>query len=456
MTDSKDNNPDKKSIPNLKTLPGKFHNHAPAAQEKRKSKDCHYNIAKSMAGEKWGWHDFPVKLHCWQDHMGVRIPYEETAGGIVRKIADDRLHYLIAKYWRDVLITGENPIVLGTLTAKDLRATRDLWLGIAKARKDKFLTLGWKSETRPAHHKVAFDPTPGPFPLFKELMDRTSNAETFKAWVGSLFDEKSQRQQYAWLYGTGGNGKSAMVRVLMNALGPVAAFENPPTRDAKHWTVGLSNKRLVVFPDCNNVGFVTSGEFKQLTGEDPVRMEPKGKAVYYETLDAKFLIISNDRPRISSAKADMRRVLFFSVAELSDANKVDRYEERLAAEAPAFLSACWQAYLDTTGGNPRHEFVVADAAEIKSVAEDTEHEHEAFALGSIDLIEYPSTTPHNARKFIEASIMLEIMTKAGFKSEYERRKLREYLERKCGIIRTKVKTDGKMRLVYLNCKKLPL
>lgn len=455
MTDREDPKVDKKSTPELIALPGGAEPAKKKPQEKRKFRDIHYQVASAMAGRPLGWHPFPVKLHRWTDHAGISVPYAENSAGIVKKVSDDGLHHLIATYWDHTLTAGDRPVFLGPLAAKDLADIRKTWLGIAKPVKTKFLTLGWRSEPRTALHKVDFDPAPGDTPLFDELMSRTSNSTTLMAWIGSLFDEHSQRQQYAWIYGAGGNGKSALVRVLLSLMGPVGASENPPTRDAKHWTCGLSNKRLVVFPDCNNVKFVTTGDFKQLTGEDPVRMEPKGKPAYYEIIDAKFLIISNDRPGIFSTKADLRRVLFFSIGDVPDAARVDRYESRLMAEGPAILSKCWETYLKVSNGNSRHEFVAEDQNEVNALVEDNEHELEAFVNGKLNVVSYSFDTPNNARKYVEAHKMIELMIDSGFKSEYERRKLREYMERKHGIIRTKVRVGESMVLVYLNCKTAP-
>ncbi len=456
MTDKEDPTGPKKS--SLTALPGGATAPAPEKQpqEKFKSKDIHYNIAKAMAGERWGWQPFPLKLYRWTDHMGESVPYAENRNGIVRKVSKDALHHMVAVYWRDVLTAGDRPMFLGTLSAQDLDKTRKLWLGVSKPHKDKFLTLGWHSEPRPALHKMAFDPIPGASlddcPLFSELMTRTSNRQTLMAWIGSLFDEHSQRQQYAWIYGGGGNGKSALVRVLLNALGPVGASENPPTRDAKHWTVSLSNKRLVVFPDCNNVAFVGSGEFKQLTGEDPVRMEPKGQPVYYETLDAKFMVISNERPIIQSTRADLRRVLFFSVGDLPDAARVENYESQLAAEAPAFLSVCWEVYQTVSGGNSRYEFIAGDQTEINEVVDNAEHEHESFVDGRIIRDVFSTTDSLQSKNYVLAERMKQLMSYSGFRTEYERRKLRDFMERKYSIKRKKVWIDGASRLVYINCR----
>ncbi len=455
MTDTTDTKTDKKSSPDLKAITGGAEP-APKQkpQEKRKRRDIHYQIASAMAGKPFGWHPFPVKLHRWTDHMGVSVPYAENKAGIVKKASDDALRHLIATYWDDTLTVGDRPVFLGTLAAEDMDKARKTWLAIAKPVKAKFLTLGWKSEPRAAFHKVAFDPAPGETPIFDELMSRTSNSGTLMAWLGSLFDEHSQRQQYAWIYGGGGNGKSALVRVLLSILGPVGASENPPTRDAKHWTCGLSNKRLVVFPDCNNVNFVTSGDFKQLTGEDPIRMEPKRKDVYYEIIDAKILIISNDRPRIQSTKADLRRALFFSIGDVPETARVDKFESRLLAEGPAFLSKCWEMYQAVTAGNSRHDFVADDLSEIMEVVEDTEHEWAAFVDGCITPDLFCKSDPKRAVNYIRAERMKEIMINSGFKTDYERRQLRTYLERGHNIVRRKIWVDGQARLAYINCRDL--
>ncbi len=460
MTDIEKPESDKKSIPDLKVISGGGESKQKTAQEKRKYRAIHYNIAAAMAGERLGWHPFQVKLHRWVDHMGTSVPYEENADGIVRKVSDDRLHYLISEYWRDTITDGERPIYLGHLSADDLTKTRRVWLGMSRERREKFLCLGWKSDPRPALHKLPFDPEvisdpDTACPLFCELMSRTSNRVTLMAWIGSLFDEHSQRQQYAWIYGEGGNGKSALIRCLMNALGPVAASENPPTRDNKHWTCGLSNKRLVVFPDCNNVSFVTSGDFKQLTGEDPVRMDPKGKPVFYENIDAKFLIISNDKPRITSSRADLRRVLFFSIAPLPDSAKVDNYEPRLAAEVPAFLKLCWEVYKLVTKGEPRYEFVVDDKTEIETLVEDHELEFQAFVDEKLCVMEYAEDYPLKLRQYVRPQEMLDLMRECGFKTEYERRKLRDFMSKKHGVVYKSILLDSGNRYVFLNCKKSP-
>jgi hypothetical protein len=443
----------KKSTPDLVVLPRSNDN---SGKKSHSAKKTNYRIASAMTGINFGWPPFPTKLHRWTDHQGVSVPYVETTDGIVKKISDDGIRHLIADYWDNVLTQSEQPIFLDFMSAEALERTRKLWLAMAKPVQTKFLTLGWKSETRISLHKMDFDPFPVPdpesaCPLFCELMGRTTNNVTLMAWIGSLFDPQSQRQQYAWIYGAGENGKSALARVLLAALGPVGASEKPPTQDAKHWTCGLSNKRLVVFPDCNNVSFVTSGDFKQLTGEDPVRMEPKGKPVHYEDIDAKFLIISNDRPRISSSKADMRRILFFSIADIPPESRFENYEHRLAIEMPAIMSLCWETYQLVSRGDPRHRFMLSDKSEVQALVADTEHEMEAFVAGKLCVLSYDESHPKNKRNFVAASVMLDLMNDCGFKTRYERQKLREYMQQAHGIVAKKIKCNGLSKLVYLNC-----
>ena len=89
-------------------------------------------------------------------------------------------------------------------------------------------------------------------PLFEEFVKRIkTNQMQFVQFIGSLFDLNSDRQQYLWLYGEGGNGKGAVMKVLHEVLKSQYASENTNNVN-QFWTAGLLGKRLVVFEDCNS------------------------------------------------------------------------------------------------------------------------------------------------------------------------------------------------------------
>ena len=156
-------------------------------------------------------------------------------------------------------------------------------------------------------------------PTWDLIISRMSNADAFTAWVGSLFDETSYQQQYVWLHGKGNEGKGCINRFLMRVFGPAYCAKQPKERGDKFWTHDLLGKRLVVFPDCNDSAFVASGLFKSMTGGDPIPVEAKGEMAYTTRLAAKYLIISNERPDLSSETADRRRIIYCEMTGRDDA-----------------------------------------------------------------------------------------------------------------------------------------
>jgi len=424
-------------------------------KKKVKYRSIHSKIVDAMTGFPGTLPDFPEKFHRWVDHEGNSVPYVENARGIVKLIADDYINNTVSRYWDTC--TKEEGEFWGEFAADDATKIRKLWLAKCPARTERFLPLAWGDCKELALHKVVASPYKFGYdfvmtPKYCEIMHRMSDHKVFMAWVGSLFDPDSQRQQYVWIYGGGGNGKSALIRAIMNYLGPVAANENPPTKDAKHWSVGLRNKRLVTFADCNNTSFITSGEFKSLTGEDGVRMEPKGKPAYTEQIQAKFLVSSNDKPNISSSKADLRRVLFFKIGEITT-DFGQEYEKALKAETHCFISTCWDVYQSMTKGNPRHTFTCTNTEEIEAIVSGNELEMETFASEYINVVRYPSDQDikDSERSYIRPKTMIELMNKAGFRSNYERKKLIQYLEREHGVIKKSVEHNKICERRFINC-----
>ncbi len=442
MVDQDDPKADTKSSPELKAISGgALPKTAPPKQKKDKYRGIHATIVEAMTGKFTRYPAFPVKLHRWVDTLGQSVAYEET-NGIVRMVSNDHIHARIADYWALANRVLPSALYLGPMSADDGVKIRRLWTMASPAQTEPFPLVTWKSDPRPSHHKLDFDPIPadqlkGSAPLFAELMSRTSNSHALMAFIGSIMDEKSQRQQDVWIYGGGKNGKGALFRCFVRLFGPVYGSEEAPTGDSKHWTAGLMGKRVVAFPDCNNASFVTTGRFKSLTGEDKIRVEIKNGPVLSVDIPAKFLFTSNNKPRISSTTADIRRIIYSHIRSVDEDKLTEYYEDLLWEEVPNFMSACWHQYQLSTGCNPRAEIPVRNADEVMDLAMESEHEYEGFVDGYLlfDRDEDGMLKPDTAGKQISTSIsdMIDAMTSAGFKTNYDRSLLRQYLERRHGI-----------------------
>ena len=234
-----------------------------------------------------------------------------------------------------------------SFTAKNAKEAMDYWR-LFKPPIEEPKIVRMLSDDGLCFHRLLFDPNENmPTPLFDAFLARTTNSEALKIFIGSLFVDEADRQQYVWLYGQGLNGKGTLLRFLDKCLGPAYFSTEPPTRDDKFWNYSLLGKRLVAFPDINNSRFPASQKFKMLSGDDKVPIEPKGKQAYNAKLSCKFIFASNERPDISSQKSDMRRAIFCEIGEIS---KVEiGYETKLWAEAPGIVGKCIKAYTEKCG-----------------------------------------------------------------------------------------------------------
>lgn len=246
------------------------------------------------------------------------------------------------------------------LTAKEADSCVDYWCyetaPVATPR-----CFAWPEETGLAYTRLPWKPTTGWAPTWDGIMTRMSNRQAFKAWIGSLFDEKSGLQQYIWLMGDGNDGKGSVTRFLAKIFGTAYCAKKPPTPGDKFWTHGLLGKRLVVFPDCDDNKFIGSGLFKSLTGGDDIPIEAKGKMAYSTKLTAKYLVLSNERPVISPTHANLRRIIYCEMKARKDQANTRVFEEQLWAEGGAFLGQCIDLY--KSAGSDTYE-IVAKRGEI--------------------------------------------------------------------------------------------
>ncbi len=201
----------------------------------------------------------------------------------------------------------------------------------------------FKSQKGLCYHKIPFDPTPMPTPLFDEMQSRMDWPEAAAAFCGSLFDPDADRQQYLYLYGQGGDGKGTLARLLSRLLGASAtSLSSPPQRGNKHWACDYVNRRLVVFSDLTDARALRSAELRSVTGGDAVTVDPKRQASYSATLTCKLLFCSNELPELSATAADARRIIFVEMTPPKE--RMDGYEQALWDEAPGIVHKWIAAY----------------------------------------------------------------------------------------------------------------
>lgn len=237
----------------------------------------------------------------------------------------------------------------------------DLWMGIAKPiPASEIAGVRWSDEPGYTWRRLPWPQVDGESATWDELLSRMSNAKAFRHFLGSLFFDDSSLHGYVWLHGQGGDGKGAINRFLARVFGHSYRSKQPPSRYGdRFWTYGLLGSRLVVFPDCDDFAFVASGLFKALTGGDPIEVEAKGQMGFTARLNAKFIVISNEKPSLSSENADMRRVIYCEMEKPQQYQK--DFEKRLWFEGGAFLTRC---VVDYIAAYPDHGPIAADMEQI--------------------------------------------------------------------------------------------
>ena len=183
-------------------------------------------------------------------------------------------------------------------------------------------------------------------PTFKYLLSGVEyGMESILPFIGSIFDESSDKSQYLYLFGEGGSGKSSLTAFLRRILGRAAVVTEPPKQNDRFFMSTILNRRLVIFNDVENYKVVTSPEVKTLTGDSSVFVDVKGKTGFNAEVNAKLMLCSNHEPGISSKTADTRRIIPVRMVAPAE-RRFSTFDmgEKLYEEAQNFLSLCWNAY----------------------------------------------------------------------------------------------------------------
>ena len=226
----------------------------------------------------------------------------------------------------------------------------------------------WSDEPGLTYARLPWKRGAGPTPTWETILGRMTNREAFCDWIGSLLVEDSSRHDYLWIHGQGGDGKGSITTFLKKVFGPSFRSKHPPSRGGdRFWAYGLIGARVVALVDCDDSQFVSQGLFKSLTGGDSIDVEAKGAMSFTTELTAKFVIASQEKPAISSERADMRRLVY---CELGAAPPKDpRFQDKLWNEGGAFLSGCLEGYLARYHDRGA---IVCSAESIRELAEETE------------------------------------------------------------------------------------
>jgi phage/plasmid-associated DNA primase len=181
-------------------------------------------------------------------------------------------------------------------------------------------------------------------PLFSDWINRvTLNRDAFIHFIGSIFENNSYNQQYLVLKGSGGDGKGSLLNCLHKFFGPIYAASFMSRILHKDWTSTTYQKRLVTFPDAQNLKHLNEEVFKAITGGNPVPYRGLYEKEFTGVSKAKFIVCTNEDVDVSGMLSDSRRRIY---CEIKPAQKATpNYQEDLIEESQVFFSYCHTQYL---------------------------------------------------------------------------------------------------------------
>jgi hypothetical protein len=271
------------------------------------------------------------------------------------------------------------------LEERHLRRVYRTWHAKAPPKGDRIQAVRFEPDSGDCLHRMHL-PQAGPFPAWKEFIERLSAPEPFMAWVWSIYELDHVGRQVLWLYGGGMDGKSVTATVLGkflgNAAGPLDDERLSPA-GRRFAAVTVWDKRLITIPDTKNPKILSSGLIHQISGRDRIQIEPKGGQAFAARPHARILIASNYRPEIARRRSETSRLLLIEVAPREGG--IDAlWEGRLEKELPALLSACREVYFRLC---PDHGDIRLDEGASRAVEEavaDSESEFEEVAASLLE------------------------------------------------------------------------
>lgn len=384
----------------------------------------------------------PIKeqFKVYRTSAGDKLPLYVDDKKVCSVISTELIANALTEYWRQNYPTNDNLF----LNPRKAEQVVTHWIRGSKGIPEPKSIL-WADEDDYCYRRLPFTyNSAAAFPaVFFELLDRLTNAAAFCSFIGSLFYEQSNRQQYVWIYGDGNNGKGSLSRFLHRVFNGAYAALAVPGRDggARFWNNQLLNIRLGFFNECSSPKFPTSAPFKTLTGNDPITVEKKGKDSITAKINTKFIFTSNERPVLSNETADHRRAI---ICELKTfvGDEDPNYDEKLWNEAQDILSYCCRMYADHAAKNG-HKSISVKAEDLLQYSAEEDDRFESifsqeFVLSHGDYV--------SAQKF--GHVMREIFRNRS----HEERQFRMWLRRNAGVMCQVVWCNGVSQRRYPGIK----
>lgn len=192
-------------------------------------------------------------------------------------------------------------------------------------------------------------------------------------YCGYCLTRDVRMQKFLILVGSGGSGKSTLIRLLETILGDDnlshVSLKELGQRFASY---GLMGKLVNSCADLEVTALEDTSTLKKILGEDAIRAEAKGKdAVSFKSY-AKLLFSTNELPLVLSERSNgfFRRVMILTMDQRPERARAD-FLDVLQGEADYFLHLCVDALVRMYADGKIHESPASIEA-VKSLRNDSD------------------------------------------------------------------------------------
>lgn len=160
--------------------------------------------------------------------------------------------------------------------------------------------------------------TEGPTPDFDGFLEAVepSCRDSLMAAIYATFFAKCRLNQYVWIHGEGGDGKSSLLNAISTFAGERLACSLGQTMNSDFGLEDALGKRMVILSDVKTGLSVKSQLIHNLTGHDPVAVNRKNKPIITVRLNPIVWIAANEAPDVNfDNRNEARRCLYIKMQE---------------------------------------------------------------------------------------------------------------------------------------------
>lgn len=199
----------------------------------------------------------------------------------------------------------------------------------------------------PHNYIPGLDITKSTFYAFiKSRIPDDGNKRMLFEFMGYCMTKDVTFQKFMILYGLGGSGKSTIINFTTDIVGRGNTCSIPLQQLSDRFTTAsLLLKILNTCGDMTNSALTDTGVIKQLTGDDAIKGEYKGGAIFFFRNHAKMMFSCNELPKVLDEKSNgfYRRLLIVGFTESGE--YIPDLKAKLAEESEieTVISGCVSA-----------------------------------------------------------------------------------------------------------------